>query len=80
MGKLIQEGDFEVEGMTFHYRYYRDGRLSSGGYDCYLECYYGTEIREHDQGHGLQFAVSLAKTEIRIRKQNAEKLEKRANE
>jgi len=73
MGKLLSEGDFQAEGMTFHYRYYRDGRLPYGGYNCYLECYYGSKIVEYDHGIGLQHAINLAKIEIKIRKENAEK-------
>lgn len=74
MGKLISEGDFEAEGMTFHYKYYRDGRLpNSRGYNCFLESYYGGKIVEYDHGYGLQHAINLAKMEIHIRKQNAEK-------
>jgi hypothetical protein len=74
MGKLISEGDFEAEGMIFHYRYYRDGRLPQRrGYNCYLESFYGTKIFEVDHGLGLEHAINLAKIEINIRKQNAEK-------
>ena len=51
MGKLISEGDFEAEGRTFHYKYFRDGRLpNSRGYNCYLETFYGSKIAEYDHG------------------------------
>jgi hypothetical protein len=53
MGKLIDEGDFEVDETKVHHRFHRDGRLAGGGYDYYLECDYGGHIVEHDSGHGL---------------------------
>jgi len=62
--------------MTFHYRYYRDGRLPQGGYNYYLESFYGKKIVEYDHGIGLQHAINLAKVEIKIRKQNAEEAKK----
>jgi len=81
MGKLIEEGEFEAEGMTFHYKYYRDGRIpNSKGYNCYIECYYDSKIVVYDYGAGLDRAIDRAKLEIAIRKKNAEKARKEGKE
>jgi len=67
LGKLLKQGSIKIGDEDVPYEIYRDGRLSSGDYQCYIVGgYRGEHIEIYDHGFGIDHVIALFKNQILI--------------